>query len=50
MVSVKDERKDIAEKLEHARLLETALSKSDYLKVAEANMKQKMKRKVRPLE
>lgn len=50
MVSVKDERKDIAEKLEHARLLETALSKSDYLKVCEANMKQKMKRKVRPLD
>ena len=50
MVSVKDERKDIAEKLEHARLLETALSKSDYLKVCEANMKQKLKRKVRPLD
>ena len=50
MCDVKDERRDIADKLETARLLETELSKEDYLKVCEANMKSKMRRKVRPLD
>lgn len=50
MSSVKDQRADIAAEIERLRLAETGLTKKEYLKVCEENMKMRTKKLVRPLD